>query len=154
MVDIDVEVERLLAEEAAQRRADLAARVQERRDREQAQQQVQGTLESLEARLQQQFDAKALAKLRTQAEDALLAYAAAMVGWNTALEDIRDDLAEAGLLQHPNVDSGSYDIGRGLRIERTIVRRQRLQTEIASIAREAVSRNVGRGQWSLDAPKD
>ncbi len=153
MVDIAVEVEQLLAEEAAQRRAELAARVQERHEREQAQQQQQATLDGLEVRLLQ-FDAKALDKLRRQAEEALLAYAAAMAGWNSELENIRDDLSAAGLLQHPNVDSGGYDIGHGVRIHRTIVRRQRLQSEIASIAREAVSRNVGRNRWSLDNPQD
>ncbi len=153
MVDIDVEVERLLAEEAAQRRAELAARVQERRDREQAQQQAQATLAALEARLQQ-FDAKALDKLRRQAEETVLAYAAAMAGWNSELEDVRDALSAAGLLQHEAVDSGGYDIGHGLRIHRTIVRRQRLQSEVADIAKAAVSRNVGRNRWSLDNPQD
>ena len=151
---IDVEVERLLAEEAAQRRAELAALVQERRDREQAQQQVQAALDALEARLKA-FDAKALAKLRTQAEEALLAYASAIAAWNTQLEAIRDDVADAGLLQHPSVESGTYALGFGLRINRTMVRRQRVQTDISDIAKAAVSRNVGlRSRWSLDNPQD
>ncbi len=38
MVDIDLEVDRLLAEEAAQRRAQLVQQLQERRDREEVQQ--------------------------------------------------------------------------------------------------------------------
>ena len=152
-LDIDLEVERLLAEEAAQRRAQLVQQLQERHELEHAQQQQQAALEALEARLRE-FDGKALGKLRRHAEEALLAYAAAMAEWNDELEDVRDDLSEAGLLQHPNVESGSYDLGHGLRIHRTIVRRQRLQTEVASIAREAVSRNVGRNRWSLDNPQD
>ncbi len=153
-LDIDLEVERLLAEEAAQRRAQLVQQLQERRELEQAQQQVQATLEALQARLQQQFDAKALAKLRRQAEEALLAYAAAMKAWNDELEDVRDEVSAAGLLQHPHVDSGSYDIGFGIRIHRTIVRRCRLQAEVADIAKAAVSRNAGRNRWSLDNPQD
>ncbi len=77
-----------------------------------------------------------------------------MAGWNSELEDVRDELSTAGLLQHPSVESGRYDIGHGVRIHRTIVRRQRLPAEISSIAREAVSRNVGRGAISLDNPQD
>ena len=152
-IDLETEVQALLAEEAAQRRAQLAALVQERHEREHAQQQQQAALDALQARLQE-FDSKALAKLRSQAEAALLAYAAAMKAWNDELEDVRDDLSEAGLLQHEAVESGSYSIGHGLRIHRTIIRRQRLQAEISSIAREAVSRHVGRGAISLDNPQD
>ena len=152
-IELETEVDRLLAEEAAQRRAQLVQQLQERHELEQAQQQAQAALEALEARLRE-FDGKALGKLRRHAEEALLAYAAAMAGWNSELEGVRDDLSEAGLLQHANVDSGGYDIGRGLRIRTTITRRQRLQAEIASIAREAVSRNVGRNRWSLDNPQD
>ena len=37
-IELETEVDRLLAEEAAQRRAELATLVQERREREQAQQ--------------------------------------------------------------------------------------------------------------------
>ena len=150
---IDAEVDALLAEEAQQRRAQLTAQVQERRERERQAQAVQATLDALEERLRQ-FDAAALAKLRRQAEATLQAYTAGMAAWNDQLENISDELTALGSQLPASVQHGGYDIGGGVCIGDVTVRRQRLQAEVSELAKAAIVSHIGRAQWSLDSPKD
>jgi hypothetical protein len=76
-----------------------------------------------------------------------------MAAHNGQLSSIRDELQALGS-GVPDVDLGSYSNGYGLSIGNVEVRRERLQSNIASMVKDVLHTHVQRGEISLDRPQD
>ncbi len=65
-----------------------------------------------------------------------------------------DELRALGSNLPGDVDLGSYGNGPGLTIGDTIVRRQRLQTNVSNMARTVLRTHITRGNIDLERPGD
>ena len=146
--DIDAEARALLKAEDAARLERARQTTAERHERERVEQERRAAFKVISRRLTS-MDPAALTALRQSAEDALAAYATAIVAWDAELSAIAGDAA------------GLHDLGatvepytRTVRIGSVQRSPAPLQKSIAEVALAALRPRVSAGFISLDSPPD
>ncbi len=152
-VDLDQEVQALLADEDAQRRERARQQVQARREQQWQEETARQTLEQLAARLRT-LDPTPVDKARHQLERALEGYITAVIAYNGELDGIRDELTRAGLQNHPSVNLYRAGPFPGISVLAVEVQPQPVQRVIAQAVKAAIARLFPRVQISLDSPRD
>ncbi len=151
---IDQEARALLEQENQARFEAAKQAVAERREREREAAERTKQIAALKDRLAALQDTTAIEQQGEQAAAALDAYVAGMAAHNAQIAAIRDELQVLGSNLPGDVDLGSYGNGHGLTIGDTIVRRQRLQTNVSNMARTVLRTHITRGNIDLERPGD
>ncbi len=152
-IDLESEVQALLAEEEAERRERARQQVQARREQQWREETISAPLQQLESRLRT-IDPTAVDKARHQLERAMEGYITAVVAYNGELDGIRDELTRAGLQNHPTVNLYKAGPFPGITVGSTSALPQPVQRTIADVAKAAIRRHFPRYAIDLNQPKD